>query len=287
MRRRIGRSGLEVFAIGLGGMALSIDGRPERAQAEQVVRTFVEGGGDLIDTANVYALDEHDIGHNERLIGAALDAMGARERVVVATKGGLARPRGQWVVDGRPEWLRRSCERSLRDLGADCIDLYQLHAVDPKVPIEDSAGELARLRSEGKVRHVGLSNVDAAQLERALAVVPVVSVQNRCNVLEKRDFSSGLVDLCARHDIAYLPHSTVGGHRGHVRLRSEPTVGAVARRHGATPYQVAIAWLLARGGHIIPIPGASRPASVFGSLAAACLTLDAGEIAALDAVADA
>lgn len=285
MKRAVGGTGIEVFPVGLGGMALSIDGRPDAAQAQAVIRAFVEGGGDFVDTANVYCLGEDDLGHNERLVGAVLDELGARERVVVATKGGLRRPGGQWVVDGRPEWLRQSCERSLRDLGTDCIDLYQLHAVDPQVPIEDSVGALARLREEGKIRHIGVSNVGGRELDRALAVAPVVSVQNRCNVLEQGDFASGLVERCRARGLAYLPHSTVGGHRGHVRLRAEPTVLRVAAAYGASPYQIAIAWLLAKGPHILPIPGASRIESVKASLAAARIALSAEDVAALDALA--
>lgn len=284
MKRAIGDAGIEVFPVGLGGMALSIEGRPDAAQARAVIRAFVEGGGEFIDTANVYCLDDDDLGHNERLVGKTLDALGARGHVVVATKGGMRRPRGQWIVDGRPEWLRRSCERSLRDFGTDCIDLYQLHAVDPQVPIEDSIGALARLREDGWIRHIGVSNVGARELDRALAVAPIVSVQNRCNVLEQADFASGLVARCRARGLAYLPHSTVGGHRGHVRLRAEPAVLRIAAAHGASPYQIAIAWLLAKGPHILPIPGASRVESVQASLAATRVELSAEDVAALDAL---
>lgn len=275
-----------MHAVGLGAMALSIAGRPPQAQALAVIRAFVEGGGNFIDTANVYSLDDTDIGHSERLVGRALDALGARDQVVVATKGGLRRPHGQWVSDGRPHWLRESCAASLRALGVQRIDLYHLHAVDPAVPIEDSMGALVRLQEAGWIAHIGVSNVDAAQLERARAVAQVVSVQNRCNVLEQRDLRSGLLARCARDDIAYLPHSSVGGHHGHVRLRESKVVAGIAARHGVTPYQVAVAWLLAQGENVIPIPGAARVESVRASLAALRILLTPAEIAALDALAD-
>ncbi|MBI4694769.1 MAG: aldo/keto reductase [Gammaproteobacteria bacterium] len=283
MRRSIVGAGIEVFPIGLGAMPLSIQGRPEAAQAATVIRRFVELGGDLIDTANVYCLDDRDIGHSERLIAAALEDLGA-DHVVVATKGGLVRPRGQWLTDARPAELRRACEQSLKDLRVERIRLYQLHAVDDHVSIEESLGELIRLKEEGKIEHIGLSNVSLPQLERALHLAPIVSVQNRFNVFEKRDIANGIIEFCANHDIAYLPHSPAGGHHGHIRTQRDRTLATIARAHAVSPYQVVLAWLLQLGAHVIPIPGASRLASIEDSMKAVGLTLTAAEIASLEAL---
>jgi aryl-alcohol dehydrogenase-like predicted oxidoreductase len=263
-------------------MPLSISGRPDEAQAYAVVKAFVDAGGDFIDTANVYCLDDGDIGHNERLFAGALRRLGKQDAVTVATKGGLRRPKGQWLTDGRPAFLRASCEMSLKDLQVDVITLYQLHAVDTAVGLADSLGELLRLRQEGKILHIGLSNVDTRQLEQALGLAPIVSVQNRCSVLEQKDFKNGLVALCAARGVAYIPHSPVGGHHGHVRLRLEALPRRLAEKYQASPYQIALAWLLHKGEQILPIPGASKPGSALDSLKAVEIRLTAEEVAALD-----
>lgn len=283
--RRLGRTGAAVHPIGLGAMPLSLEGRPAPEQACEVIRAFVEGGGTLIDTANVYCIDDGEIGHNERLIRDCVRRLGVRDRVLIATKGGLTRPQGRWETDGRPAWIRASCEKSLEDLDVACIDLYQLHAVDPKVPFTDTLGAMVRLREEGKVRSIGLSNVDAGQLQTAMQHVEIVSVQNRCHLLAARDLASGLIDLCARNGVTYIAHSPVGGHYGHVELARQPLLQELAARHGCTPYGIALAWLLALGDHVIPIPGASRVQSIRDSLAATRIRLDNAELARLDAMA--
>lgn len=287
MQRAINGTGIRVTPIGLGAMPLSIQGRPDPGQAFEVVRTFLDAGGGLIDTANVYCLDDADIGHNERLIAQALDHFGQRGLALVATKGGLRRPQGDWVVDGDPAFLRRSCEQSLQALGVERIALYQLHAVDTRLGLLPSLEALVRLKKEGKIEHIGLSNVDRALLEQALAHTPIASVQNRCNPFEQHDFASGLVDFCWERQIAYLPHSPVGGHRGHQRLGQNALFGQLAGKYGASPYQIALAWFLAKGEHILPIPGASRPASIADSLRAPSLRLDAADVSAIDRLREA
>ena len=266
--------------IGLGGMPLSIQNRPDERTALAVIAAFLEGGGDLIDTAISYCLDESDFGHNERLIAKALRAA-KRSDVVVATKGGLTRPAGRWEVDCSPAWLRRCCEQSARDLGTP-IPLYYLHAVDPAVPLADSVGELVRLRDEGKVLGLGLSNVDSRQLDEALRLTTIAAVQNRCNVLDRRDFDNGLVDRCRELGIAYVPYSPVGGHWRHTRVGDDPTLARVAAKHATTPYVVALAWLLAKGAHVLPIPGATKVASIESSLTAQNVAFDSSDLAALD-----
>ncbi len=284
MLRELNATGIRLTAIGLGAMPLSLAGRPDEAQAFEVIRTFVERGGNFIDTANVYCLDESDLGHNERLIAEVLKKLGKKSEVLVATKGGLRRPGGAWVVDGRPEFLRQSLEQSLKALDTDCIDLYQLHAVDLKVGLETSLDALIELQKQGKIRYLGLSNVDQNQLERALKKIPIVSVQNRCNVLEQQDFQTGLVEFCRKAKITYIPHSPVGGHFGHHRLKEHQVLNRIAQNHGVSPYVVALAWLLAKGEHLLPIPGASKPSSIEDSLKALELRLNPEELAALDAL---
>jgi aryl-alcohol dehydrogenase-like predicted oxidoreductase len=279
MQRTLGHTGRKVHAIGLGAMPLSIQGRPDEHTALAVITAFVERGGDFIDTAVSYCVGNDDLGHNERLIAKALRSLGPRD-VVVATKGGLARPGGRWEVDCRPEWLRRSCEQSARDLGAP-IPLYYLHAVDSRVPFADSLGELVRLRDEGKIAAIGLSNVDAAELDAGLAMTPIAAVQNRCNVFERDDFDNGLVEHCRRAGVAYVPYSSVGGHFGHRRIARDTRLARVAAKHGVTPYVIAVAWLLAKGAHVLPIPGASKVASVESSLSAVGVTLDNEDLEAL------
>ena len=281
--RPLGSSGLQVSQIGLGGMPLSIAGRPSRSEAIKVIHASLRAGVTLIDTADVYCLDQSDIGHNEKLIADALAQInGAAAPVVVATKGGLQRPGGAWVTDAHPRRLRSACEASLKALRLTTLPLYQLHAVDDDVPLEDSVGALVELRRQGKIAHIGLSNVGVGELKRALAVAPIVSVQNRCSVFERRDLSSGLVAFCAAQKIAYLAYSPVGGGRGKGRVADDPTLRAVGARHGVSPFQVALAWLLSRSPVVIPIPGASQIASAIDSAAADGLRLAAEDLAALD-----
>ncbi len=280
--RPLGSSGLHVSQIGLGGMPLSIAGRPARSEAIKVIHASLRAGVTLIDTADVYCLDQSDIGHNEKLIADALAQLTQRGEVLVATKGGLQRPGGAWVTDAHPRRLKSACEASLKALRLPTLPLYQLHAVDGEVPLEDSVGALMELRRQGKITHIGLSNVNAAELRRAMAVAPIVSVQNRCSVFDRRDFSNGLVALCAAEKIAYLAYSPVGGGRGKGRVADDPTLKAVGARHGVSPFQVALAWLLVKSPNVIPIPGASKITSALDSAAADALRLGADDLATLD-----
>ncbi len=234
--------------LGFGAMRLPgprIIGWPEdRENALAVLRRAVELGVNLIDTSDAYGPEV-----NELQIAEALHPY--PEGLVIATKGGLLRnERGDWIPDGRPEHLREACEGSLRRLRVDRIDLYQLHAVDGRVPIEESVGELARLREEGKIRHIGLSNVATDELERARDVAPVVSVQNRYNLADRH--SEDVLEACEREGLAFLPwYPLAVGDLARPGGRLEE----VARPHGATPAQVALAWLLRRSPVMLPIPG--------------------------------
>jgi aryl-alcohol dehydrogenase-like predicted oxidoreductase len=270
--------------VGLGGMPLSIHGRPERDDAVRVIHAALDAGMTLIDTADVYCLGEDDIGHNEQLIARALWSWsGDADSILVCTKGGLIRPKGEWVTDGRPEHLADACDRSLSALGVDRIAVYQLHAPDPKVPFLDSVGALARLKEQGKIEHVGLSNVSAKEIDEANAIVPIVSVQNRCNPFDLRAFEDGVIAKCEALGLAFLPWSPVGGGRGKGKVGGDPVLEEVGRAHGRSAFEVAIAWLLRKSDAMFPIPGASREESARSSAAAADLALSDDEVARVDA----
>lgn len=282
---RLDNTTIKVPAIGLGAMPLSLDKHPDEKTAFAVIDTFVDAGGQFIDTANVYCTDHNNVGHNERLIARALNRRNDNEHILVATKGGLRRPKGDWTVDASPEWLRQSCEQSLRDLDIDSHFLYQLHAPDPKVPLTESVGELARLQTEGKIQHIGLSNVDVEQIRLAHSITSIMSVQNRCNVFERQSFANGVIDFCTQNQISFIAHSPVGGHIQHGQLSAKKELVDIATTHDVTSYQVMLAWLLAQSPAIMAIPGASRVQSITDSMAALELVLTEDEKANIDRLA--
>jgi aryl-alcohol dehydrogenase-like predicted oxidoreductase len=280
--RRLG--GLQVSAIGLGEMPLSLAGRPDEAQAVRTIHAALDAGVTLIDTADAYCRDQSDFGHGEGLVARALAAWnGDRDRVLVATKGGHTRPGGAWELDGRPEYLRQACEASLKRLGVEAIGLYQFHRPDPKVPFIESVGALAELRAAGKIRLVGLSNVSIDQIGQARDLIDVASVQNEFSPRFRR--SEGELVWCAANRIAFLPWSPLGGiGRGRDLGGRHRAFAEVADAHGVSPQQVALAWELAKGPVVIPIPGSSRPETILDSVAAASLRLGADELARLDRI---
>jgi pyridoxine 4-dehydrogenase len=265
---------LVVNRMAFGAMRLTgpgVIGEPEEPEAARaVLRRAVELGVNLIDTADSYGPEV-----NERQIAEALHPY--PEGVVIATKGGLRHEhRGEWRQDGRPETLRSSCEGSLERLRVDRIDLYQLHSVDPQVPLEESVGTLAELQREGKIRHIGLSNVDARQLASARTIVPIVSVQNRYNVADRP--WEGLLEACERDGIAFLPWFPLGF--GEL-TRASGRLGQVAAARGATVAQVALAWLLRRSPVMVPIPGSSSLEHLEENVGAAGIELTDEEFGSL------
>jgi aryl-alcohol dehydrogenase-like predicted oxidoreductase len=278
--RRLG--GLQVSAIGLGEMPMSLAGRPDEAQSVRTIHAALDAGVTLIDTADAYCIDESEVGHGERLVAKALAAWpGDRDRVLVATKGGHTREGGEWYLDGRPEHLRQACEASLRALGVEAIGLYQFHRPDPKVPFAESVGAMAELKAAGKVRLVGLSNVSVDQIKQARQLVQVASVQNEFSPRFRR--SEGELAFCAAEGIAFLPWSPLGGiGRGRDLGGRHRAFGEVAEAHGVSAQQVALAWQLAKAPAVIPIPGSSRPETITDSAAAASLRLSDDELARLD-----
>jgi aryl-alcohol dehydrogenase-like predicted oxidoreductase len=269
----------EVFPIGLGGMPLALSGRPDEAQGIRVIQAAVDAGVTLIDTADAYCIDEDEVGHNERLIAKALK--GRRDGVVVATKAGHIRPGGAWELDGRPEHIRAACEASLKALDTDRIDLYQFHRPDPNVPYAESVGTFKELQDEGKVRWIGLSNCTVDQLEEALGIAEIVSVQNQLSLDFTSPLPKGEVEACTERGIAFLPWSPLGGIGKSDSTGKHDPVRAAAEAHDVSPQQVALAWLLAQGPTVIPIPGASRPESISDSVHAAELELSDDELAAI------
>ncbi|UCG77044.1 MAG: aldo/keto reductase [Gemmatimonadota bacterium] len=278
----LGRSGRRVSRIGLGGMWLSIEGRPDRRQAERVIRRAVELGVTFIDTADVYCLDDDDLNHNERLIGETLAALGAESTVLTATKGGLRRPGGRWETDARPDRLREAALRSREALRLDRIVLYQLHAPDPRAPFESSVEALAGLQRDGVVELVGLSNVDLGQLQAAEAIVEITSVQNRYNPWDRAAEGSGLIDYCEERRITLIPYSPLGGARRVQLLQAHEPLRRVAARVGASPAELVLGWQLAKSGRAVPIPSARREASIESSVRAASLDVDDALVAELE-----
>ena len=268
-----------VGAIGLGGMPLSVEGRPDRQRAVRTVHAALDAGVTLIDTADAYCLTSDEVGHNEALIAEALASWGGdRDAVLIATKGGHTRPPdGSWALDGTPAHLRAACEASLTALGVEAIDLYQYHRPDPEVPYEESVGALEELRQEGKIRLVGISNADPEQIRLAASITPLAAVQNE---LSPR-FRSSLpeLELCTELGVAFLPWSPLGGMGKASALGAEHAAfGEIAEEHGVSPQQVCLAWLLALSPVCIPIPGSSRPESIRDSAAAADLQLTPEEL---------
>lgn len=275
-----------VSAIGLGGMPMSIEGRPDRERSIATIHGALEAGVTLIDTADAYHEHADEVGHNEALIAEALRSYGGdTSGVLVATKGGHLRPGdGSWTLNGRPEYIKEAAQASARRLGVEAIGLYQFHRPDPSVPYADSVGALRELLDEGVVEMAGISNASIAQIDEANRILDgrLVSVQNQFSPA----FRSSLEELehCSRLGIAFLPWSPLGG------ITRAADVGAqhdafqtVADARGVSPQQIALAWELALAPIVIPIPGASRPTSIQDSVLAVDIELSDDELAALSA----
>jgi pyridoxine 4-dehydrogenase len=245
----------------------------DRDEARRVLHRAVELGVNFIDTADAYGPET-----NERLIADTLHPY--PPGLVIATKGGIVRPSPErWDADGRPAHVRAACEASLRRLRIERIDLYQLHTIDPRVPLEDSLGEIARLQQEGKIRHVGVSNFDAAELVRARRVVEIVSVQNRYNVADRS--SDPVLAICERDGLVFIPWSPLTQGPRDADAGPRRKLEDWARQRGVSFAQAAIAWLLSRSPAMLPIPGTSRAGHLEENLAAASLRLTGGELRAV------
>jgi pyridoxine 4-dehydrogenase len=266
---------LSVRRLGFGAMRITGDGvwgwPADRGNALKVLKRAVELGVNLIDTADAYGPET-----SELLIAEALHPYPSG--LVIATKGGLTRPGpDNWSPDGRPEYLKQCVDKSLKRLRLERIDLYQLHRIDPKVPMEDSLGALKEMQSAGKIRHVGLSEVSPEEIERARKVVPIVSVQNQYNI-GNRKWEQTLV-YCEKEKLGFMPWSPIGGSRG---LHSPEALDQAAKKHGVSVVQLALAWLLHRSEVMLPIPGTSSIPHLEENVAAAKVKLTPEEWKAIE-----
>ncbi len=275
---------LTVSAIGLGGMPMSIEGRPDTARSVATIHAALDAGVTVIDTADAYHQHADEVGHNEELIADALRSWGGdATSVLVATKGGHLRPGdGSWTRNGDPAYLKQAARDSAQRLGVDAIGLYQFHRPDPKVPYAESVGALVELLDEGVIVRAGISNATVAQIDEANAVLGgrLVSVQNQFSPAFRS--SQGELEHCARLGIAFLPWSPLGGISNAGELGANHAAFAeVADAHGVSPQQVALAWELSLADVVIPIPGASRPSSIQDSVLASDLQLTDDELGRL------
>ncbi len=278
----LGRTGRVISRLGLGGMWLSIEGRPDREGSKRVIRRAVELGVTFIDTADVYCLDDNDLNHNERLVAETLNEIGGGEGVLVATKGGLTRPGGRWESDGRPERLREAALRSRDALGVETIALYQLHAPDPRVPFESSVEALAALQQDRIVGAVGLSNVDLGEVRAAEAITTISSIQNRYNPWDLTSEGSGLLGHCDERGVTFIPYSPLGGARRAKLLQAHEPIRRLGAEWDASPAELILAWQLAKSERSVPIPSARREESIESSVRAASLDLDDETAASLE-----
>jgi aryl-alcohol dehydrogenase-like predicted oxidoreductase len=266
---------LPVHRLGFGAMQLTgpgVWGEPDDPdECRRVLQRAVDLGVNLIDTANSYGPEV-----SERLIAEALHPY--PDDLVIATKAGFERPGpGQWVMNGDPSYLKRECEGSLRRLRLDCIPLFQLHRIDDKVPVADQIGALTELRDEGKIRFIGLSEVSVSQLEEVRALTPVATVQNKYNLGDRS--AEPVLDECERQGLGFIPWFPLN--TGHLAGAGGP-LAAAAERHGATPAQLALAWLLHRSPVMLPIPGTSKVDHLEDNMKAATIDLSEDEVAALE-----
>ena len=257
-------------------MRMSTDATRDERVARETIGAAVAAGVTVFDTARAYCRGDAELGHNERLLAAALRDHGAAPAARIVTKGGMTRPSGGWLPDGRAKAIRRDCEASLAALGGLPIDLYLIHAPDPRVPWRTSVRALARLRDEGLVRHVGLSNVNRRQLDEALELVPVAAVEVALGPHDDRALRGGIVERCDELQIAVIAHSPLGGPRRAGALARRGPLAEIADAVGATPAEVALAWLLDLSPVVVPIPGARRPETARSAARAAGLTLAPG-----------
>ncbi len=281
--RRIGE--VEVSEIGLGGMPMSIEGRPDEQRSIATIHAALDAGITFIDTADAYHLTATDVGHNEELIARALRSYGGdTSHVLVATKGGHLRPGdGSWTLNGSPDYLKQAAQASLARLGGEALGLYQFHRPDPKVPYADSIGAIRDLLDAGTIRMAGISNANPDQIRLAQQILGgrLVSVQNQFSPAFRS--SEPELQLCDELDIAFLPWSPLGGISAAGGLGERHAAFAeIAEAHGVSPHQVCLAWELAKSPRVIPIPGASRPETITDSAQAGQLSLSADELARLD-----
>jgi len=282
--KQLGNTGVTISAIGLGGMPMSLSGRPPESQAINVIHKALDQGVTLIDTADSYCQDESDKHHNERLICKALQHyQGDTSQVTIATKGGLMRPNGSWTRNGNPDHLRQTIRVSFEALGGTKpIDVWQYHAPDPNYTIEEALAPAKEAVDEGLIRFVGVSNFSVEQIKQARNVVEIVSVQNQYNPWNRQPESDGVLEYCETEGLTFFPWSPLGGSRRVSKLEDIPVIAQLAKEKGVSVYQIVLAWLLAKSPCIVPIPGASKLSSIDDSIQASEVKLSEAEVRKID-----
>lgn len=282
--KQLGNTGVPISAIGLGGMPMSLSSRPQEAQSIQVIHRALDLGVTLIDTADSYCKDESDKHHNERLIAKAVtEYQGDRAKITIATKGGLMRPNGDWTRNGNPEHLRETIHSSFEALGGEKpIDIWQYHAPDPNYLIEESLKPVKEAVESGLIRFVGVSNFSVEQIKRARDVVEIVSVQNQYNPWHRQPEQDGVLEYCQRENLTFLPWSPLGGSRRVSRLEEIGAIASLAKAKGVSVYAIVLAWVRAKSPCIVPIPGASKVASIEDSVKSVEVKLSKEEVQQID-----
>lgn len=282
--KQLGKTGVYVSAIALGGMPMSLSNRPPESESVKVIHRALDLGVTMIDTADSYCKDEPDKHHNERLIHKALQSYhGDTSQVVVATKGGLMRPNGNWTSNGDPKHLRETIRTSFETLGGNKpIDVWQYHAPDPNYSIEESLAPAKEAVDAGMIRFVGVSNFSVEQIKQARDVVDIVSVQNQYNPWYRQPESDGVLEYCEKEGLTFIPWSPLGGSRRHQSLQDFPTIAKLAKEKGVSVYCIVLAWLRSKSPSILPIPGASKVSSIEDSVRAVDVKLSDDEVQRID-----
>ena len=269
--------------LAIGCMRLSTEPDRDDERSIAVLHAALDAGVTLLDTADSYCWTDDDIGHNERLIARALTSWsGDRSRITVATKGGVTRPEGRWEVDGRAKHLIGACERSCRALGVDRIDLYQLHAPDPATPFATSVRALAKLKRDGLIASIGLSNVTVGQIEEARRIVEIDAIQVELSIWHDAALLSGVAEYCVANRLQLLAYRPLGGRKARARTAADPLLNEIAARHGATPFEIALAWLRDLASVIVPLPGITRVETAQSAARACGIVLTDEDRRALD-----
>jgi aryl-alcohol dehydrogenase-like predicted oxidoreductase len=278
--KKLGNTDITISAIGLGGMPMSLSGRPPESQSIAVIHRTLDLGITLIDTADSYCQDESDKHHNEKLIAKALaEYSGDTSQVIVATKGGLMRPQGSWTRNGSPQHLRKTIRESFEALGGQKpIDLWQYHSPDTDYSIAESLTPVKEAVAAGTIRFVGVSNFSVEQIKRARDTVEIVSVQNQYNPWYRQPESDGVLEYCESEKLTFFPWSPLGGSRRVSRLQEMPALVNLAREKNVSVYCIVLAWLMAKSPCVLPIPGASKVSSIEDSVRAIDLKLTEAEL---------
>lgn len=284
--KHLGNTDVNISGIGLGGMPMSLRGRPPESQAIEVIHRALDLGVALIDTADSYCQDESDKHHNETLIGKALKQyQGDVSHVVVATKGGLMRPNGNWTRNGNPDHLRQTIRVSFESLGGEKpIDVWQYHSPDPNYTIEESLTPAKEAVQAGIIRFVGVSNFSVEQIKRARDVVDLVSVQNQYNPWHRQPEFDGVLEYCEKESLTFLPWSPLGGSSRVSKLEDISVISELAKEKGVSVYAIVLAWLQAKSPCIVPIPGASKTSSIEDSVRSLEVKLSPEEVQQFDQI---